>query len=607
MRRPWLSAAVSLALVLGAPGLPAYQAAAQLIGARAAQPVSNAAGWTQALGALSSALETQPQAAPPSLLRTLGQLRLELVFSPKAAGALSLVKHIRAEDPAAFSKLPVAEQAALAGAAIRAASEELAGPAEQFLAGATPGKLSAAERATLRSLESAWFYLPDETGRSIRLLARQERNAGALDFGKRVANALGAPREDKIGYLLTRETRYALKGAERLLLERPSAEHRVSERFVRDVLAPYAARALDNASARVAERGHSADDLWKDLFRSHEAAFGLVAPRRLISTLREAGVWTDFVSAVSVHAALRLAASPSPDAQEALREAGWRTQYQFRLPSWLPEAAVHPTFGAWLASRYGPPTEDPEKAFGRLVGTVFGIPVRVEPQSARLMAIMFGSFYVIMTAFFPGGGILTHAAQAALGAVLMQVGTILHELGHALAAKAFGEPVVALALTGKGGGAVFYSNMRKPFADFVVSAAGPVVTLVWALAFLAASGSPASWLTPVYTAQAFAGLFSLAVNLAPILPTDGGRMFRAALSKLFGDHYLATRVAAIAGAVIAASVALASIPAYHLLGLGPALGLAFIGLSFSRGSWKSRKHSGVRMIDEGPPTDGRRG
>ncbi|MBI5201128.1 MAG: M50 family metallopeptidase [Elusimicrobia bacterium] len=598
MQKPWLQAAVSLALFLGAPGLPAYQAAAQVAGFRAAA-VPNAAGWTQALGALAAGLESSPASATPLLTRTLGQLRLELVFAPKSPAALSLVGQLRASSPAAFAALPLAERAALAEAAIRAAASELAAPAAELVADAKRGRLGEDGKQRLLALESAWFYLEPALGAELRAQAKVLHNDAALAFGRRVADALGRPKEDKLPYLLTLEAGRAFKGAERLLLERPDPKAPVSERFVRDVLAPAVSRSLELGAERVAERGHSTDDLWKGVFRTHEIAFGAVAPRALAHALQRSGVWTDFVAAVSLHAAERLAASEHEDSKETLREAGWRTAYQFRLPSWDPRANEHATFGAWLAAAHGAPKSDPADAWGKPVGTVLGIPLRIEAAHARLMAIMGASFFVVMSAFVPGASLATHLAQAALGTVLMQVSTILHELGHAFTAKAFGEPVVALALTGKGGGAVIYSNMRRPLVDFLVSAAGPLVTLLWAIGFLAAMiYSPASWLTPVYSAQAAISFFNLFMNVFPIVPNDGGRMLRAALAKVYGDHYRANRAASYVGVALAAALALAGVPAYMLLGLGPALAFVFVGIAVGRGAWKSRIDPGTRMFDE---------
>ena len=76
MTKRLASAALALALTLGAPGLPAYQAAAQMVRAPAiTAPVAQAAGWGQALGRLTANLERDPGliAGSSGLLRILGR------------------------------------------------------------------------------------------------------------------------------------------------------------------------------------------------------------------------------------------------------------------------------------------------------------------------------------------------------------------------------------------------------------------------------------------------------------------------------------------------------------------------------------------------------
>lgn len=129
--------------------------------------------------------------------------------------------------------------------------------------------------------------------------------------------------------------------------------------------------------------------------------------------------------------------------------------------------------------------------------------------------------------------------------VLLILSVALHELGHALAARAFGLPVREILLLPIGGLAVLGRRPERPVQELVIAAAGPLVNvaIVIALAFIGAVSGLAAGLTP----QAVLGLLGeptplggllwlmqanillVLFNLIPAFPLDGGRMLRALL------------------------------------------------------------------------------
>lgn len=605
--------ALALALVLGAPGLPAYQAAAQAVRASgAATPVPQAAGWGQAMGSLFARLERDPALANGSagLLRTLGHLRLELALSPRSPGALALVHHLPSAvacDPVAFSKLEPAAQAGLAAAAAHAAAGELREKADALLARAREGELTAGEKAEARAIAGAWFYLPPETAGEFRKLARESAKT-ELGLARRIARGLGSSKEETAAGAAAHEARNALRGAERLTLARPTGDRAQSERLVRDLLAPAAARALDLSAERAAERGHGADSIWLELLKSHDAVFGRLAGRELVQSLRKDGVWTDFVSALTLHAADRLSASPSPEADKALREAGASSDLRFRLPSWDPRSETHATVADLLAETRGP-AETPAW-LGKRVATLAGIPFHVTPKFPRLLGVMLASFMLAFRFMDPGFGLLANAGQAIASTALMIGGVLAHELGHAWTAKAHGEKVIALVLTGKGGGAAIDSSMRRGRVEALVAAVGPIVTLAFAAAcLLAAQWLPGNlgWLASVLTLQGWFNLMGVVMNGLPMPPNDGGRVLRGLLNARLGDHYRATRIASNVGVAMVLLLAAIAIPVW-LTGNGlVAAVIAGGALTLIPGVWKQRFHPGTRLVDEGSPADGRKG
>lgn len=155
-------------------------------------------------------------------------------------------------------------------------------------------------------------------------------------------------------------------------------------------------------------------------------------------------------------------------------------------------------------------------------------------------------------------------AVAVVAAASFFASIVLHELGHALAARREGIGVDGIDLFLFGGVMKMSRETDSPGAEFRVAVAGPLVTLaIMALASLAAillagvdsfwdaaSLSAAADATPVEVVVSLLvsmNMVLLLFNLVPAFPLDGGRIARAAAWKLTGDRHRATRFAARIG------------------------------------------------------------
>src|SRR5215217_8470499 len=194
-------------------------------------------------------------------------------------------------------------------------------------------------------------------------------------------------------------------------------------------------------------------------------------------------------------------------------------------------------------------------------------------QLARVLGIRIGvnvSWFVVLFLFiylFQGsfrdtlGASDTTAFGVALVASVLFFGSILlHELGHAVAARREGIDVTGIDLFLFGGVMKMSRDTDPPGAEFRVAAAGPLVTLaIMALGSIAAillAGVDSFWDAASLSAAADASpvevvvsllvsmnLVLLLFNLVPAFPLDGGRIARAAAWKLTGDRHRATRFA----------------------------------------------------------------
>jgi Zn-dependent protease/CBS domain-containing protein len=185
---------------------------------------------------------------------------------------------------------------------------------------------------------------------------------------------------------------------------------------------------------------------------------------------------------------------------------------------------------------------------------VAGIDVRVHATFLLLLAFVGFQGYA-------GTRSLT-GALAGVGFILLVFFiVVLHEYGHALAARRYGIPTRDITLLPIGGVARLERMPREPRQELVIALAGPAVNVVLALLlwlYLRAAGTPDPMAPPD---ERFFGLgvarqllsvnvWLAGFNLIPAFPMDGGRVLRALLAQRTGDYAAATvRAAAIGRAV----------------------------------------------------------
>jgi Zn-dependent protease len=119
--------------------------------------------------------------------------------------------------------------------------------------------------------------------------------------------------------------------------------------------------------------------------------------------------------------------------------------------------------------------------------------------------------------------------------LVMFVGVLLHELGHALTARAFGQEP-AILLHGLGG--LTYWAPRGEVGSgrrLLIAAAGPSVGLVLGLACVFARalvGAPGTFLRQILNFGIWVNLGWGVFNLLPLLPMDGGQVLSSFLELL---------------------------------------------------------------------------
>ncbi len=209
------------------------------------------------------------------------------------------------------------------------------------------------------------------------------------------------------------------------------------------------------------------------------------------------------------------------------------------------------------------------------VGKVFGIQLRIHVTFWLLLAWLGFSFYAVGGPFAGVMGVLF-----ILGLFIC---VLLHELGHALAARRYDIETPDITLLPIGGVARLQRMPEKPAQELVVALAGPMVNVVIAaLLILLLWEWPSlpdltAWENPVrdyFSNLAAINLMLVIFNMIPAFPMDGGRVLRSLLAMAM-PYGRATSIAAGIGQTLAFGLGLIG-----LLGLNPILILIAVFVFF---------------------------
>jgi len=185
------------------------------------------------------------------------------------------------------------------------------------------------------------------------------------------------------------------------------------------------------------------------------------------------------------------------------------------------------------------------------IATVAGIPIRIHITFLLIL------LWVGYSATRQGQDVFL----SLLVLFLLFTCVVLHELGHALAAKRFGVETLEIVLYPIGGVARLKS-MPSGKAELLIAIAGPAVNLLIIVLLLPAAVffvGLALFQGDLFRMSGLAGIvvflikingILLAFNLIPAFPMDGGRILRSALTLLMPEDR-ATNIAAGIGQAIA--------------------------------------------------------
>ena len=193
-----------------------------------------------------------------------------------------------------------------------------------------------------------------------------------------------------------------------------------------------------------------------------------------------------------------------------------------------------------------------------------------------------------------------------LTTLLLFVSVLVHELAHALMARAEGLGTGNITLYMFGGLATLNGQPAQPSSEFKIAIVGPAASFIIGTIFyltvdLFISGTPHRGIGQVLRHLGVVNWFLAGFNILPGLPLDGGRVLRALLWRLNKNFRAATQLAIRSGLMIAITLIAAGIysfmmvPDYGITGLW----MTIIGLMIAlmlgttegrtRGVWRVKR------------------
>ncbi|MBP7778847.1 MAG: site-2 protease family protein [Acidobacteria bacterium] len=218
------------------------------------------------------------------------------------------------------------------------------------------------------------------------------------------------------------------------------------------------------------------------------------------------------------------------------------------------------------------------------LGRLFGVAIGLHYSWLIIAALITLSLRTHFGATDPDWGPAVVWTTAIVTAALFFASIVVHELAHALVARARGVSVRSITLFALGGVATMENPSPDAKTEFWIAIAGPLASIAIGLGCygLAASlgWAPDADVVPATAVLGWLGYINIALalfNLIPGFPLDGGRILRAVLWAQSGDAEQSTLNAARVGQAVAFGfIFLGVLRFFGGAGIG-GLWIAFIG------------------------------
>ena len=235
-----------------------------------------------------------------------------------------------------------------------------------------------------------------------------------------------------------------------------------------------------------------------------------------------------------------------------------------------------------------------------------GIPVSLDASWLIILVLVTWTLINLFQQTVPDLAAPSYLVMGLIAALAFFTCILLHELGHAVVARATGTPVRGINLFLFGGVSELEGEPSSAGREFVMAIAGPAVSAVLAVLFaiLAGAGELAGWAAPLVAVLgylAWINLMLLVFNLIPAFPLDGGRVLRSMLWAITGSLQKATRWASALGQGFAWLLIAFGVLQFISGDVVQGLWMGLIGLFLNSAAQASYRQIVIRQALQGEP------
>ncbi|HST47471.1 site-2 protease family protein [Jatrophihabitans sp.] len=222
-----------------------------------------------------------------------------------------------------------------------------------------------------------------------------------------------------------------------------------------------------------------------------------------------------------------------------------------------------------MSSPRSEPDRNPQTGSRLLrIGSVLGVPIFLTPSWLLAAGFITISYAGFLREQIPGASHTASYVLSMLFATALAASVLLHEVGHTVVSQVVGLPVRRIVVFLLGGVSEIDGEASRPRDEFVIAAAGPLVSLglaggCWVVSLLPPEESAVGVLLLLL---AWSNLVIAVFNVLPGLPLDGGRLVQALIWMMGSSRLTAIRIAAWCGRGVAVLLGLAVLYGNAVLG-----------------------------------------
>jgi Zn-dependent protease/CBS domain-containing protein len=239
---------------------------------------------------------------------------------------------------------------------------------------------------------------------------------------------------------------------------------------------------------------------------------------------------------------------------------------------------------------------------------LLGIPIYIDLSWLIILALITWSLAQLFHEEVRGLEPAVYWLMGLAAAVTFFVCILLHELGHAVVARASGMHMRGITLFLFGGVAEMVGEPPSAGKEFFMAIAGPIVSAILAAIFfvLTIVGAPADWSQAALAVLAYLAWVNAAVlvfNLIPGFPLDGGRVLRSILWGITGSLRRSTRWASAIGQGFAWFLIVVAVVSFFRGAWLGGIWLGLIGLFLNNAARSSYRQVLIKEALQGEPVE----